>query len=62
MIICQKAAEGNIVKEMTATKFFRSGKADQWKDVLSPRQVQAITRAHAPMMMRCGYLVESSGP
>jgi Sulfotransferase domain len=58
----QEGKNGFVERPKTAEKFFRSGKADQWKEVLSPQQVHAITRVHAPMMMRCGYLVESCSP
>ena len=44
-----------------AEKFFRAGKAGQWKDVLSPDQIKTIIAAHAPMMMRLGYVEESCG-
>ncbi len=39
-----------------ATRFFREGRADQWKDILIPRQVDQIVRIHAEMMTRFGYL------
>jgi Sulfotransferase domain len=58
----QEAQHGFVERPKKSERFFRSGRAGQWKEVLSPRQVQAITTAHAPMMMRCGYLVESCAP
>lgn len=39
-------------------RFFRNGKAGQWREVLSQEQINAIVAAHGPMMMRCGYLPE----
>src|SRR5207244_9463971 len=33
-----------------ARKFFREGRAGQWRDQLTHAQVEAIVRAHAPMM------------
>ncbi len=45
----------------TAEKFFRSGKAGQWREALSPAQVSAVIAAHGPMMMRFGYLAEDCG-
>lgn len=57
----QEAAHGFVEKPPEAEKFFRAGKAGQWKDVLSPDQIDAIVTAHAPMMMRFGYVAESCG-
>jgi hypothetical protein len=57
----QETLHGFVERPERSEKFFRSGKAGQWKEILSPRQVQAITTAHAPMMMRCGYLIEDCG-
>ncbi len=45
----------------TSEKFFRSGKAGQWREALSPAQVSAVIAAHGPMMMRFGYLAEDCG-
>lgn len=39
-----------------AERFFREGRADQWKDVLTPQQVDAIISAHGEQMKRFGYL------
>lgn len=44
-----------------APKFFRSGKAGQWREVLTPEQIRAVVSAHAPMMQRCGYLPPDVG-
>ena len=57
----QEEQNGFIEKPPEAKKFFRAGRAGQWKDVLSQRQVDAIVAAHAPMMMRFGYVEESCG-
>ena len=40
----------------TAERFFRAGRAGQWREALSADQVKAVVAAHAPMMMRFGYL------
>jgi Sulfotransferase domain len=45
----------------TAAKFFREGKAGQWRHALTQSQVQSIIAAHGPMMMRLGYLAEDCG-
>ena len=39
-------------------RFFRSGKAGQWRKVLSPRQVANIVRVHHKQMSRFGYLTD----
>jgi hypothetical protein len=57
----QEEQNGFIERPKTAEKFFRSGKAGQWREVLSPGQVKAIIEAHGPMMMRFGYLPEDCG-
>jgi len=44
-----------------AEKFFRVGKADQWRDVLTREQVRRVVEAHAPMMQRTGYLIPDCG-
>lgn len=36
--------------------FFREGRAGQWKEVLSPAQVERIVRVHGEQMQRFGYL------
>ncbi|WP_298355286.1 sulfotransferase domain-containing protein [Rhodoblastus sp.] len=57
----QEAAEGFVEKPPEAEKFFRTGKAGQWKDILSPDQIKTIVAAHGPMMMRFGYVEERCG-
>ena len=36
--------------------FFREGRAGQWKDVLTPAQIERIVAAHSEQMQRFGYL------
>jgi Sulfotransferase domain len=36
-------------------KFFRVGKAGQWKTILSPEQVERIYSAHSEVMIKYGY-------
>ena len=57
----QEDAHGFVERPPSAKKFFREGKAGQWQDVLSESQVAAIVDAHAPMMMRLGYMPEDCG-
>lgn len=42
-------AEGN-------KSFFREGRANQWREVLSPEQVERIVNDHGEQMSRFGYL------
>ena len=39
-----------------AERFFREGRAEQWKEVLAPQQVKRIVDAHGEQMQRFGYL------
>ena len=39
-----------------AERFFREGRAGQWKEVLTLAQVQRIVDAHGEQMQRFGYL------
>ena len=57
----QEELHGFNERPATAEKFFRSGKACEWREALSPAQVRAIIGAHGPMMMRFGYLAEDCG-
>jgi Sulfotransferase domain len=45
----------------TAERFFREGKAGQWRDALTREQVMSIVRVHGPMMQRFGYLPPDCG-
>jgi hypothetical protein len=56
----QEEEHGFVERPETSPKFFRVGKAGQWRDALLQNQVNAIVSAHAPMMMRFGYLAEDS--
>lgn len=38
--------------------FFRSGRTDQWREVLSRDQVERLVKGHRGQMMRFGYLPE----
>jgi len=57
----QEAQCGFIERPKKAEKFFRSGKAGQWREVLTREQITAIVSAHAPMMQRFGYLPPDCG-
>lgn len=42
--------------------FFRQGKSGDWKDKLTPEQIQRIITDHAEVMRRFGYLDEAGNP
>jgi len=52
----QEEKEGFRERPEQAKRFFREGRAGQWKDVLTPQQVQRIVDAHGEQMQRFGYL------
>ena len=52
----QEEKEGFRERPKKAERFFREGRSDQWKDVLTPAQVQRIVDEHGEQMQRFGYL------
>jgi hypothetical protein len=52
----QEEKDGFRERPEKAERFFREGRADQWKDVLSPAQIKRIIDAHGEQMARFGYL------
>jgi hypothetical protein len=52
----QEEKEGFKEKSEKADRFFREGRAGQWKEVLSPQQVERIVNDHGKQMSRFGYL------
>lgn len=52
----QEDEEGYREKPDSAPRFFRSGKAGEWREVLTPEQVRTIIIAHNEQMRRFGYL------
>jgi hypothetical protein len=57
----QEEQDGFNERPPTADKFFREGKSGQWREALSQSLISAVVSAHAPMMMRFGYLPEDFG-
>lgn len=43
-------------------RFFRAGRAGQWRELLTPEQVQRIVDTHRPTMQRFGYLKADGTP
>lgn len=54
----QEDEAGYREKPDSAERFFRAGKADQWKEHLTRRQVRRIVQAHHQQMERFGYLTD----
>jgi hypothetical protein len=52
----QEEKEGFRERPEKAQRFFREGRTEQWKEVLTPQQVQRIVDAHHEQMQRFGYL------
>ncbi len=58
----QEDKEGFREKPKQAQRFFREGKAGQWRDVLTPQQAERIVRDHGEQMKRLGYLAADGRP
>ena len=56
----QEREKGFAERGLRATPFFREGRAGGWRDVLSDAQVGRLEAAHAPMMRRLGYRLETT--
>ena len=52
----QEDDKGFRERPKSAERFFRDGRAGQWKDVLSPAQVEQIVEDHREQMARFNYL------
>jgi Sulfotransferase domain len=52
----QERQNGFVEKPAMSQRFFREGRADQWKELLTPAQIARIVEGHAENMRRFGYL------
>jgi uncharacterized protein (DUF924 family) len=52
----QEEQKGFREKPEHAERFFREGRAGQWKEVLTPAQIDLIAKDHGEQMQRFGYL------
>jgi hypothetical protein len=52
----QEEKRGFLEKSEKADRFFREGRAEQWKEILSAKQIERIVNDHAKQMDRFGYL------
>ena len=57
----QEQEIGFIEKPEAAERFFRVGKANQWREILTKSQIEAVVKKHASMMQRSGYLISDCG-
>ena len=57
----QELENGFNERPPTARAFFREGRAEQWRKVLSREQIATIVRAHEPMLQRFGYAPPRAG-
>jgi hypothetical protein len=51
----QEEAKGFNEKSAKGSRFFRVGKAGQWRDVLTPAQIDRVVSLHQEQMSRFGY-------
>jgi sulfotransferase family protein len=51
----QERRHGFKEKGEFADRFFREGKSEQWRKVLTPAQIDRVVSAHAEQMKRFGY-------
>ena len=51
----QERAMGFIEKPIQAPAFFREGRVDGWRQVLTAEQATRIVAAHGAVMRRCNY-------
>jgi hypothetical protein len=51
----QEKRQGFIERSAHAERFFRAGRAGQWRSLLTPEQVEALTSVHREQMARFGY-------
>jgi hypothetical protein len=52
----QEQEDGFKEKPEHAERFFREGRAGQWKEILTPAQVDRIVKDRGEQMARFGYL------
>ena len=58
----REEAQGFKERSDHSERFFREGRAGQWRELLSSEQVQRVVDAHRPAMQRFGYLKADGTP
>ena len=56
----QETERGFKEKPKAAKDFFREGKSDQWRDVLTPEQIDAVVKVNHESMRRFGYIPDEN--
>jgi hypothetical protein len=51
----QEEKQGFRERPEKAERFFRAGKAGQWRQLLSPEQIERVVSHHKDQMKRFGY-------
>jgi hypothetical protein len=51
----QESRKGFEERSDKSERFFREGRAGQWREVMTPAQIEAIVTAHRQQMTRFGY-------
>ena len=54
----KETADGFIERPDYTERFFREGRAGQWRERLTEAQIAQVVKAHHPLMRRFGYLPE----
>jgi hypothetical protein len=57
----QEEKAGFREKSKAAERFFREGRAGQWKEILTRQQINQVVKDHGEQMARFGYLPEQEG-
>ncbi|WP_234636459.1 sulfotransferase domain-containing protein [Allorhizobium ampelinum] len=57
----QETEQGFKEKPQRSERFFREGRAGQWREVLSTAQVRKVLVDHEPIMQRMNYLAPNAG-
>ena len=57
-VAAMEAADGFVERTPAQQRFFRAGRAGQWREALTEAQVAAIVGAHREQMARFGYVPE----
>jgi hypothetical protein len=51
----QEEKHGFVERSVKSGRFFREGRAGQWREILTPAQIEAVVGAHREQMARFGY-------
>ena len=57
----QEEVSGFVERPPSSSRFFREGRAGQWKTILSAEQIKSVLFAHRAVMAKMGYIVPALG-